>query len=379
MRVIKLSSPDDFERYIDFAKEVYRDNPHWVPGDKHHLIQLLSGDAGFGPQSEIQAFAVEHEGRTLATVAAFRDEAYDRHWNEKLGQLLFFEALPDQNEAVEALIGEACEWLRERDYTSARLGMLPGVQLPLTIDAYDTVPTCFHSYNPPYYHSYIKNCGFVTERGVVQYQVQFTAELEQRYREMVQRARDAGVVVRSWDFDRLEEESAAFAALGNETFSAHFGFMPLPDAVMRGFTVEFKDLLIPELLGFAEVDGQRVGFVYSLPDLNQALHPMRDKVLEENFPEFVERFARVDHGVLLIIGVKEEYRGRGINLALAAHSYLGMIERGYKTASYTVVMDDNWPSRRTAEKLGARVTRNFVVYRRDLSRSTHDKRDRGSL
>ena len=44
-----------------------------------------------------------------------------------------------------------------------------------------------------------------------------------------------------------------------------------------------------------------------------------------------------------------------------------MIDRGYKSASYTVVLDDNWPSRRTAEKLGARVTRNFAIYRKDLS------------
>jgi hypothetical protein len=45
-----------------------------------------------------------------------------------------------------------------------------------------------------------------------------------------------------------------------------------------------------------------------------------------------------------------------------------MIGRGYKTASYTVVLDDNWPSRRTAEKLGARVTRNFNVYRKEFAR-----------
>jgi len=75
----------------------------------------------------------------------------------------------------------------------------------------------------------------------------------------------------------------------------------------------------------------------------------------------------VDHGVLLIIGVKKGYRGRGVNLALAAKSYLAMIERGYKSASYTVVMDENWPSRKTAEKLGARVTRNFNVYRKELT------------
>jgi ribosomal protein S18 acetylase RimI-like enzyme len=139
---------------------------------------------------------------------------------------------------------------------------------------------------------------------------------------------------------------------------------------MRSFTVESRDFLIPEFMAFAEVQEQKVGFVYSLPDLNQALHPMRDKSLEENFPEFQERFQQIDHGVLLIIGVKQEFRGRGLNLALAAHSYLGMIDRGYKTASYTVVLDDNWPSRRTAEKLGARVTRNFNVYRKELSSSS---------
>jgi GNAT superfamily N-acetyltransferase len=246
--------------------------------------------------------------------------------------------------------------------------MLPGVQLPLTIDAYDAAPTCFHTYNPPYYHSYIKNCGFITERGVVQYQIQFTPELAQRYRDILERSKDSGVVVRSWDLEKLEEEGDIFAALGNETFSAHWGFMPLPDAVMAGFTVELRHFLIPEFLGFAEVDGKQVGFVYSVPDLNQALHPMRDKVIEENLSEFQERFQQIDHGVLLIIGVKKQFRGRGINLALGAHSYLAMIERGYKTGSYTVVIDDNWPSRRTAEKLGARVTRNFNVYRKELIR-----------
>ncbi|HEU0253913.1 MAG TPA: GNAT family N-acetyltransferase, partial [Pyrinomonadaceae bacterium] len=103
-----------------------------------------------------------------------------------------------------------------------------------------------------------------------------------------------------------------------------------------------------------------------IPDLNQAVHPMRGKVIEENLEEFGTNLKAIDHGVLLIIGVKKDHRGRGINLALAAKSYLAMIDRGYKTASYTVVLDDNWPSRRTAEKLGGQVTRNFNLYRKNL-------------
>jgi GNAT superfamily N-acetyltransferase len=366
LRVRPLTTPEEFARYVDFGQEVYRNNEYWVPPDKHHLTQLLAGQAGFGPGSSTQAFWVEEGGKIRATVMAFHDEAYDRHWNEKMGHLLFFEALPDQDTAVAALFNEACDWLKTRGCKSARLSLMPGMQMPLTIDAYDTVPTIFHTFNPSYYHSYIKNSRFTTEVGVVQYQIQFTPELAGRYREMVKHANDNGVSVRSWDFERLEEETETFAALGNETFSSHFGFMPLPKAVYDGLTLGLKDLLRPDFTAFAEVDGDAVGFVYSLPDLNQALLPMKGKALAENLEEFQHRMNAIDHGVLLIIGVKRDYRGRGINLALAAKSYLAMIDRGYKTGSYTVVMDDNWPSRRTAEKLGGQVTRNFNVYRKDL-------------
>jgi len=368
VHVRSLSTDEELRRYVDFGQEVYRQNPNWVPPDTHHLTEMLSGRSAFGPQSQVQAFWVEEDGRVLAAITAVRDEEYTRRWNEQMGHLLFFEALPEHDEAVESLFRAACDWLRERGCQAARLSFMAGWQMPLIIDAYDAVPTIFHTYNPAYYHSYIKNGGFWTEYGVVQYQVEFTPELARRYREMVERATSSGVSLRPWDFDRLEEENQTFTDIANETFRAHWGFIPYPAAAMRGLTVELKDLLVADFNVFAEADGETVGAVYSLPDLNQALHPMRGKSIEENFPEFQRHLQDIDHGVLLIIGVKESYRGRGVNLALAAKSYLAMIERGYKTGSYTVVLDDNWPSRRTAEKLGARVTRNFNIYRKELTR-----------
>lgn len=54
-----------------------------------------------------------------------------------------------------------------------------------------------------------------------------------------------------------------------------------------------------------------------------------------------QRPQEIDHGILLIIGLERDFRGRGLNLALAARSYLAMIERSYRMGSYTVVLDDN--------------------------------------
>lgn len=366
MLVSSLSSMEDLQRYVDFGQNVYRDVPQWVPPDSHHLVSLLSGEGGFGPETKIQPFLVEDRGRTLATVTAVTNESYNERWKERLGHLVFFEALPNQNDAVQALLRAAEDWFRERECQAIRLTMLPGMQMPLTIDAYDEVPTVFHTYNPVYYHSYIKNGGFRTECGVVQYQVSFTPELTERYRGMVQQAENAGVSLRTWNFDRMQAENETFSNLFNETFANHFGFMNVPAEVMSGLTVGLKDLLIADFTLFAEIDGATVGFVYSLPDLNRVFHSMKGKAIDEHLEEFQRLAQEIDHGVLLIIGVQKSQRGHGVNLALAARSYLAMIERGYKTASYTVVMDDNWPSRRTAEKLGARVTRNFNLYRKDF-------------
>jgi hypothetical protein len=68
------------------------------------------------------------------------------------------------------------------------------------------------------------------------------------------------------------------------------------------------------------------------------------------------------------IGVRTPARGRGVNLALASFSFLELVRRGATHVSYTLVLDDNWPSRRTAERLGAEVCANYVAYRRNFRR-----------
>jgi hypothetical protein len=51
---------------------------------------------------------------------------------------------------------------------------------------------------------------------------------------------------------------------------------------------------------------------------------------------------------------------------MASHAYLALARAGAGWMSYTLVMDDNWPSRRTAEKLGGQVCANYVIYRRNF-------------
>lgn len=338
-----LSTDSDYGRYAAFAPDVFAGDPGFRPQDPEHLIAQISNRSEFASHSTAQAFWIADGDRILAVVTALTDRWYDEHCQERAGHLLFFDARPEAGEATIALLDEACRWLRTRGCDFARFGFMAGWELPLAIDGYGEPPTALHRFNPPYYHGLIKSAGFWTEKGQVEYQVRFTPELAGRYRQL---SAPAGVTMRPWDFSRLEAETRLFHQLFSETFAEHWGFGRMSEQELGGLTLGLKPMLVPEFCWFAEVDGEPAGFVFSLPDLNQG--------------------DTISHGVLLIIGVRKKFRGRGINTALGARSYLAMIDRGYRSASYTVVLDDNWPSRRTAEKLGCRVERNFNVYRRDL-------------
>jgi hypothetical protein len=342
----KIDTNAGRERFMELAAEVYEHDRNWVAPDPEHVMGLIQDGGPFAAQSRVQSFLAERGGNVVARVAAVMDDAFNEYWKDDVGHLFFFEALPGHDDDVRELLFQACDWLTAAGARTARLSYHYGWQLPMTTDAYDVRPTLFHTYNPAYYHGYIKSGGFSTEKGLAEYRVRFTPELAERYRKMLDYAAETGAGLRSWNFDRMEEENAHFGELYRATYDKHWGAPMFTDEQCSGLTVHMKEVLVPEMTVFAEVDERVVGGVYSLPDLNN--------------PES-------GHALLLSISLLEEARGRGLNLAMAAKSFLGMMDAGYRSTSYTIVLDENRPSRRTGEKLGCRPERNFVIYSRDLS------------
>jgi hypothetical protein len=94
MPVHALHIEEAFHRYAPFGHAVYQHNPYWVGPDTPQRIRLLSGTALRGAHAHVQAFWLEEGVRLRATLTAVVDELYNRHWHERMGHLLFFEALP---------------------------------------------------------------------------------------------------------------------------------------------------------------------------------------------------------------------------------------------------------------------------------------------
>jgi hypothetical protein len=342
--------------FVEFYDQVYRDRRARWPVAREFAMSFLTGDSPFAQGRTIQPFVVHDKGRMLARAAAVVDERYNRHWRERLGHIIMFEALPDTMEATKLLMDTACGWLEDHRMQAARTGFGP-LDLPFVIDDYESLPPHIGRHTPYYYHRLLKDAGFESEQGWVDYKIKIQPELIERWERALEAARQSGYEILPLKDVSVTHRLRDLTNIWRAAFNAHWGFVPFAEdevAVMVKGSIP-AGLLDTSVLAYR--DGVPVGFAFAVPEVTATAVLAPGRLLKQS-----EKLNT------LTIGVRESDRGRGVNLAMASYTYLELVRRGAKYLSYTLVLDDNWPSRRTAEKLGAFVCANYMVYRRNFRR-----------
>lgn len=356
IRIEVPSGEDALSEFVLFQDRVYRDRSARWTAFLPMELPVLTGESPFRIDRAVRPFWAVDGGEVVARALAVVDGRYLRHWGERLGHVAMFEALPGAAEATRLVMDAACEWLRGEGMEAARAGY-GMLEFPYVIDAYDALPPPFVRHNPPSYHAFLKGAGFETEQGWVDYRIRVTPALEDRWRRAVEAGRRAGF--RLLPLREVPEAGRyeLFTRVWTETFAAHWGYTPFVEEEVSMIFASLEPTGSLDLSLLAFEGDEPAGVLWIIPDVSVTAALAPGRVLR---PE--ERLN------LLGIGVRERARRRGLNFAMAGHAYLELARRGAEYLSYTLVLDHNWPSRRTAEKLGASVCANYVVYRRDLRR-----------
>ena len=191
------------QSFLEVPRIVYTDNPYWIEGPVDHIRAFLENRSPYSSHCKTKGFLAWQDDRPVARVIAQSDEVLNKICGANIGHLFFFEALEDYADEAIVLLETAIGWLAGQGCSEARLSYLHARQLPLTIDAYDAVPTVFHTYNPAYYHRLIKSAGLLTGKGFTECRIDFTTELQNHYRETLERVENDGFTFRRFDMFAL--------------------------------------------------------------------------------------------------------------------------------------------------------------------------------
>src|ERR1700691_2301215 len=102
-------------------------------------LPILMGEGPFAAGREIRPFTARVDGNVVARAVAIIDSHYQRHWNESLGHIVMFEAMPNSRDAVILMMDAASEWMKSNGATAARAGY-GLLEFPFVIADHETLP-----------------------------------------------------------------------------------------------------------------------------------------------------------------------------------------------------------------------------------------------
>jgi hypothetical protein len=184
-----------------------------------------------------------------------------------------------------------------------------------------------------------------------------TPQLVARWESALAAGRRAGFDILRFRDVPFERRAPDLHLVWDEAFRRHWGYTPFSEDELSLVIASLTPAGMLDCSLLAYRGGEPVGALWLVPETSDQAVVARGHVL-----------SAAEKLNVLAIGVREQARHQGLNLAMAAHGYLELVRRGARYLSYTLVLDDNWPSRRTAEKLGAAVCGSYLAYRRDLRR-----------
>src|SRR5205814_2270781 len=238
----------------------------------------------------------------------------------------------------------------------------------LLVDGFDSPPVVQLSYNPPYYADLLEGYGLSRARDFHAWWASVDTPVEPRLLRAAEAVRRRGrVSIRPLRLSDYDAEVARAEGLLNEALAATAGFVPVTSAELRFAAQQFRSLIRPELVLFAEVGGVPVGMALAMPDVNQALAGVSGGRL---FPFGWWRLARaartIDQARLLALGVLPAYRKRGIELLLCLELLAAARRLDYRGGELSMTAQDNEAIHRVNAAMGGRLYKTYRIYERRL-------------
>lgn len=269
------------------------------------------------------------------------------HDGHRIGLIGHYSA--SSSEAAKALLQAACDQLASRGCTLA-VGPMDGntwQRYRLLTERGDEPVFFLEPDNPDDWPAHFTDNGFSV---LAHYSSTLATDLDRadsRLPEVAGRAAAEGVTVRPLDVSRFEEELRAIHALSLASFRDNFLYTPIGEEDFVAQYRGIKDHVRPELVLVAEQRGQVIGYVFGLPDLQQA-----------------RRGQPVETVVVKTLAVHPDHGGKGLGGLLTARCHQAARGLGITRAIHALMHETNRSRRIGGDAF--RPMRRYALFARPL-------------
>jgi hypothetical protein len=380
VQIVPVSDKAGRRAFVDYAFAHYASDPSWVPPLKSEALAMITpAKNAWFTHAEHQLFLAKRGDDVLGRISAHIDRlALEQPADQGFGPGTGFWGLFDATDEAtgRALISAAEDWLRGRGMVRALGPVSSSVweEPGLLIAGHDHPPTVMMGHHDARYAAWIDGAGYAKIKDLLTYEL----DIKGGFPPLVQRIVAAGeknprIRIRPVDKARFAEEAAIILRLLNDAWSDNWGFVPLTDPEVEEVGKKLKPIVYEDLIYIAELEGEPVAFMITLPDLNERLKDLGGSLLPFGWAKLLLWLRRPKARTMRVplMGVVKRLQSS----RLASQLVCMMIERSRKVAISRYgaergeigwVLEDNQGMVSIAAAIESRVTKIYRIYERTL-------------
>ena len=308
----------DRRQFVDLVWRLYAADPNWRPPLKEEVRSLL--DARKNPwfrHAEARFFLAERDGEIVGRISAQMDSLLadipaSQGGGAGMGHWGMFEAADAQ--AAEALLAEASAWLggRGAERSMGPFSLSVWDEPGLLVDGHDHPPTVMMGHHRPDYQAWVEAAGYAPAKDLMTYELRIDRPFPPTVQRVVASGeRNTRLRIRKVDKSKFDREAALILNILNDAWSDNWGFVPLTDDEIAYAGKKLKPIVFEDLIRVAEVDGEPVGFMMTLPDLNEITADLNGSLYPFGWVKLLARLRkpRVRTMRVPLMGVLKRLRG----------------------------------------------------------------------
>ncbi len=365
--ILHVKDKKSLDAFIDFPFRLYRDDPNWVAPLRSDMKKQFSSKNPFFNHAEIAPFiAIEH-GDIVGRIVAILNKRHIEFHKEDVGFFGFFESI-DDFEVAKGLLDKVRQWLGDRGMAVMRgpMNFSTNEECAFLLEGFDSPCMLMMPYNKRYYHGFMERYGLRKAKDLYAYIINIPDTLPEKAYRVASIAERQGIKVRSLDMKNFSREMAVFKRVYNSAWEKNWGFVPMTEEEIDHMAKELKPVIVPELAFIAEADEEPVGFMMLLPDLNQVLKRLDGRLFPFGIVKALWYSRRITDLRLLLLGIRQGFRKRGVDALLFREGFKAVKEGGYKRVEFSWILEDNYPVQRLAEMMDGRLYKKYRIYEADI-------------
>lgn len=370
IQIVTVKNSQQINEFIKLPHILHKDHPKWVPPIYAEERKYYNPNKNLAhAYCDVELAICYKDKKPVGRIMGIVNHRYNEAAKEKTARFSNFESI-DDDMVASALLNHIEEWAVNKGIKSVTgpFGMNYHDPIGFMIDGFEHEPSISTYYNFSYITTLIENSGYSKKYDLVAYNIDMSMEIPELHKRIFERLskRSGARIMKLNSKKDLKLMIAPILKLLNETYVGIDGYSALDENEMIVLAKQYLPLLDHRYVKIAHINNSVVGFLLAMPNISSGIRACGGKLYPFGFLRILNSMKKSKQLDLLLGGISDQYKGKGIDALLAISIINSAKQYGFDFVDSHLEVEYNYKVRGEMEKLGGKVYKRYRLYQKEL-------------